>query len=204
MTVAMLIAAAGFHTLWSWLNTREHCQWRQVLPMAGIRVLFLPLGILVLGILSAQQQHSIKQFVGGIIIAILLGQWAFRIKPRPQLASGWMWLSGSLSGFLTGLINMGGTPQAMWVMAHDWTTIRSRCFLWTTSLLQCPFAIALLWMKFGNAILTPMAIGAMFAPVIIIGSSVGMYLGGYMSRGHLRLAMTILLMVIGVTSLIRM
>jgi uncharacterized membrane protein YfcA len=201
-TVAMLVVASGFHTFWSWQSTRAHSNWREVVPMAAIRILFLPLGIILLGVLSGQQQRSIKQLVGAIILIILAAQWAFKIKPRHQLSGGWMWLAGSASGFLTGLIDMGGSPQVMWVMAHDWPTLRARGFLWLSYLMQCPFAIVLLWLQFGHPILGPMLLGALFTPVVVAGSILGVRLGGYMSRGHLRLAMTILLAMIGVTSLI--
>jgi hypothetical protein len=68
--------------------------------------------------------------------------------------------------------------------------------------MQCPFAIVLLWLQFGHPILGPMLLGALFIPVVVAGSILGVRIGGYMSRGHLRLAMTILLAMIGVTSLI--
>jgi uncharacterized membrane protein YfcA len=47
-----------------------------------------------------------------------------------------------------------------------------------------------------------MLIGAALTPIIVSGSIVGMRIGRLMNRSHLRMAMTVLLIVIAVTSMI--
>jgi uncharacterized membrane protein YfcA len=201
-TVAMMIVVSACQTAWCWFRSRDSMDWRLPIPMVGLRIVFAIPGVLVLGILSVSGQRTIKQVVGGIIIAILVTQWLFRIKPRQQLAAGWLWLAGSISGFLTGLISMGGSPLVMWVMAHDWPSRQSRAFLWLTFLMTAPFAVLLLWLRFGNDVLQPMGIGVLLTPFIVAGATVGMWIGGFMTRSHLRIAMTVLLTLIAATSII--
>jgi uncharacterized membrane protein YfcA len=201
-TVAIIVVASGLQTAWSWFKTREHMDWRDPLPISAIRLLSLPAGLIVLGILSTQGQALIKHVVGAVILAILVAQWAFKIRPRPRVAVGWTWLAGLVSGFLTGLISMGGPPLVMWVMAHDWPSHRSRAFLWLSFLIATPVMIGFLLWRFGHPLVLPMSIGAALTPVIVGGSIVGLRIGRLMNRSHLRMAMTILLIVIAVTSMI--
>ncbi len=199
-TVAIIVVASGFQTLWSWFKTREHMDWRDPLPITAIRLLALPLGIFALGLLNAQGQGRIKQVVGGVILAILAAQWLFRIKPRQRVAPIWTWVAGLISGFLTGLISMGGPPLVMWVMAHDWPSHRSRAFLWLSFLIATPVMLGFLLWRFGQPMVIPILVGAALSPVIVAGSIVGMRFGRLMSRSHLRVAMTVLLVIIAVTS----
>jgi uncharacterized membrane protein YfcA len=201
-TVAIIVVASGLQTAWSWYKTREHMDWRDPIPMTAIRLLALPAGIIVLGVLSAHGQSAIKHVVGGVILAILAAQWLFKVRPRDRIATGWMWLAGLVSGFLTGLISMGGPPLVMWVMAHDWPSHRARAFLWLSFLIATPVMMGLLLWRFGSPLAVPMLIGIMLTPIIVAGSIVGMRLGRLMNRSRLRLAMTILLIVIAVSSMI--
>lgn len=202
-TIAIVTVASGLQTGWSWQRTRDHLPWRDPVPITIVRLLAMPLGIVALGVLSGQGQGVAKQVVGAAIIVILAAQWIFQVKPRQHLAPAWMWVAGLSSGFLTGMISMGGPPLVMWVMAHDWPGRRARAFLWESFLIATPFMMALLGWQFGRAMIIPMLFGAILTPLIVAGSAVGLRVGAMMNRVHLRFAMTILLLIIAVTSLVR-
>jgi uncharacterized membrane protein YfcA len=201
-TVAIIIVASGLQTAWSWYKTREHMDWRDPIPISAIRLLTLPAGIVVLGILSSHGQSVIKQVVGGVILAILVSQLLFKVRPRNRIATGWMWLAGLVSGFLTGLIGMGGPPLVMWVMAHDWPSHRARAFLWLSFLIATPVMMALLLWRFGSPLILPMLIGMALMPIVLAGAIVGMRVGQLMNRSRLRLAMTVLLIIIAISSMV--
>ncbi len=199
--VAIVIVASGVQAGWSWYNNRTHIEWRQPLAMAAIRTAATPLGILTLGVLSLQSQSVIKQVVGGVIVVVLAAQWGLRIKPREKVAGGWTWLAGISSGFLTGLIEMGGPPLVLWVMAHDWSSRKARAFLWFNFTIDAPVMIALLLWRFGQGMIVPMLMGAALIPVVVAGAWMGLRLGRLMDRSRLRLAMTMLLLIIAASSL---
>ncbi len=199
--VAIVIVASSLQTLWSWYNNREHLHWREPVTISAIRILTVPLGILTLGVLSAQSQAVIKQVVGGVIVLVLLAQWGLRIKPREKVWGGWMWVAGLCSGFLTGLISMGGPPLVLWVMAHDWPSHKARAFLWFNFTVVAPVMIALLLWRFGGGLIVPMLLGAAMTPVIIGGAWGGLRVGHLMNRARLRVAMTLLLLIIAASSL---
>lgn len=201
--VAIVIVASGLQTLWSWYNNREHLDWREPVRISVIRMMTVPLGIMTLGVLSVQSQAVIKQVVGGVIVIVLLAQWGLRIKPREKVAEEWMWVAGLSSGFLTGLIDMGGPPLVLWVMAHDWPNRKARAFLWFSSFLVGPVMIALLLWRFGAGLIFPMLLGVVMTPVIIGGTWWGLRVGQLMNRSRLRVAMMVLLLVIAVASLVR-
>ncbi len=189
-------------TLWSCYRHRADFSWRETLPITWWRLASLPAGVGVLGLLVEGGPARTKQAVGAAVLLALVLQGAFRVRPRAQLAWPWTAAAGLSSGFLAGLVGMGGPPLVLWVLAHDWPSRKARSFLWATMLLLVPPAVAVLVWRFGWGPLGSFGIGVACLPLIILGARLGHALGGRLSPARLRWAAFGVLTVIALTSLI--
>jgi uncharacterized membrane protein YfcA len=132
---------------------------------------------------------------------MILTQLLLKVKPTESIHVLWGVLAFSLSGFLNGMIGMGGPPLVLWVAAHDWNPREVRAFLLSTFLLSIPLNMALLCYHFGQSILYDVSIGVGFAPVLVVGSLIGVRLGNLLSKARLRQLAYGLLVCIALTSL---
>jgi uncharacterized membrane protein YfcA len=163
---------------------------------ALLRLVTLPLGLYALVHLSTYGEHRIKQFIGLILLVIVLVQWIWRVQPRDQLHPAWEYLALALSGFMAGLCGMGGPPMILWVMAHTWTAAKSRAFLFFVfSAGMIPQGL-IYWWKFGSVIYEPALLGAMGIFFTMFGTHWGLKIGHTFSKTRLRsLAYFILILI---------
>jgi uncharacterized membrane protein YfcA len=126
----------------------------------------------------------------------------FQPKPRPTLHSGWGIFAFPISGFLQGLVGMGGPAMVLWVQAHDWNTRQSRGFLFTMYLISIVPAIALLYIAFGDRIIEPSIIALAMTPLLLLVTSLGLTAGTKLGRKRLRRITLGVLILIGVCGLI--
>jgi uncharacterized protein len=200
--ISVTLGGVVVQTAWNLYRYRDHVRVWDTLPLFFLRVLTLPVGIALLGVLVTYGEKRVKQAIGGMLLLILALQWAFKVKPRQRVGAGWTLLAGCASGLTAGLVGMGGPPAVLWVMAHDWPAKKARAFLWATFLMLAPINAALLVYKFGNAMWGPMLLGLCLAPLVVIGSEAGMRVGGLMSRHHLRSAAFGLLLILALVSIL--
>ncbi len=189
-------------TGWNIYRYRGHVGVREVLPLFTLRILTMPVGVLLLGLLVTQGQARVKQVVGLMLLIVLGVQWLLKVQPRERVGLGWTVLAGSCSGLTAGLVGMGGPPVVLWVMAHDWSSKKSRSFLWLTYLMLIPFNLAVLIYKFGDKMWGPLLLGLCLAPLVVAGSEAGMRVGALMSRQRLRVAAFVLLLLLALGSLL--
>jgi len=200
--ISVTLGGVMVQTGWNLYRYRDHVNLRETLALFALRVLTLPVGIALLGVLVTFGQARVKQAIGAALLLILAVQWVLKVKPRERVPWGWTVLAGGTSGLTAGLVGMGGPPVVLWVMAHDWPSKKSRAFLWATFLMLTPVNAALLIYKFGGDLWGPMLLGLCLAPLVVAGSEVGMWAGALMSRQRLRAAAFGLLLLLALVSVL--
>ena len=180
---------------------REHVRWSDVLPASAIRYAALPVGISLLSWVNSLGTTTVKQVVGGMLLLILSTQRWVRIRPVEHLARGWDLLAFSLSGLMLGMLAMGGPPVVLWLMAHDWSALRTRAFMAALFLLAAPVQLALLYWKLGDEVAPFFLLGLESAPLVIAGSLLGIRLGERLDRERLRRAILFFLLLTALFSL---
>jgi uncharacterized membrane protein YfcA len=188
-------SANGVHHL------RHAVPWRTVGVSVAIRSGAMLFGIWVLSVLATCPISRIKFWIGLVVLVLVLLQSLWRPAPRPQLRGGWNLAAFLASGFAGGLCSMGGPPLVLWVMAHDWTTDRTRAFLFASFMCLVPLQLGALYVAFGHDVLRGMAWGAAFAPVVLLGSLLGLRLGAKFSKSLLTRLAFVLLAVIALNAM---
>jgi uncharacterized protein len=186
--IAVTLSGVMVQTGWNLFRYRGHVRISETLPLFFLRVLTLPVGIALLGVLVTFGPARVKQAIGGMLLLVMAMQWALKVKPREHVPWGWTVLAGCASGLTAGLVGMGGPPVVLWVMAHDWPAKKARAFLWATFLMLSPVNAVLLIYGFGAGIGWWLVFGLCLAPLVVVGSEAGMRAGAMMSRQRLRMA----------------
>ena len=181
---------------------RREVVWKDVLPAAAIRYLTLPVGVSLLYWVNSFEPSQVKQIVGLLLLVILAMQSFSRIVPREKLSFGWDLLAFSLSGIMLGMIAMGGPPVVLWLMAHDWSALRTRAFMAALFLLAAPVQVGLLWWKLGEEVASAFAWGLGMIPLVVAGSLLGIRLGNRLDRVKLRKAIMLFLFFTALVSLL--
>lgn len=171
--------------------------WPGLLRLAG-----LPIGVGVLLLMETLPRQSIQQMVGVGVVAATLA--ILYLRPRPQSRVAWPYtLTAFLfSGFFQGLVGMGGPMMVFWVQAHDWSTRRSRGFLFSMYLISLTPALAVLYYTFGDRILAPMAMTAILIPWLLVVTWLGLKIGDWLGRKRLRAVTIGLLLILGVVGIL--
>ena len=181
---------------------RSDVPWREVFPAATIRYLSLPVGVSLLYWVNSFEPTRVKQIVG-LLLLIILGMQSFaKIRPRERLAWGWDLLAFGLSGVMLGMIAMGGPPVVLWLMAHDWSAVKTRAFMAALFLLAAPVQVGLLWWKLGEEVAPAFAWGLGMIPLVVAGSLLGIRLGNRLDRIRLRRAIMVFLFLTALVSLL--
>lgn len=172
-----------------------------VWPAAG-RLLFFPVGVLALALVEqALPIVRIRQIVGAVVLAATLATMLYQPTPRERLASIWAWIAFPMSGFLQGLVGMGGPAMVFWVSAHQWTPRQIRGFLFAMYLISLAPAIAFLFAFFGMRIVDPSIRACLTLPVLLLATWGGLKFGDWLGRDRLRRVTLILLLMMGLVGL---
>ncbi len=196
-----LVASAGQNCFAAWRLRREIPYEKAWRPIA-LRTVALPLGVLLLWLTGALPQEYVKQIVGLLLLAVLIVQWTARVEPREELHAGWDWIAFGMGGIMLGFCGMGGPPIVLWVLAHRWTALRSRAFLFfifATGML--PHYLLLLF-TFGGSVFPATLLGLVSMPVVLAATSGGLYVGGRLPQARLKLATYLALTLIAVSAIV--
>ena len=196
-----LLVATIPQNLWGVWSFRDAIEPRKVALPGMMRIAFLPLGVLVLRTFESFSLVTIRQFVGGVVLAFILVIMVFRPRPRKELHFGWMWLAFPISGFLQGLVGMGGPPMVFWVQAHAWDTRRTRGFLFAMYLVSLLPAIGFLYGVFGSIIVKPAILTAILIPLLLAVTYLGLKFGTWLGRERLRRVTFGILILMGLSGL---
>jgi len=195
-----LIVATIPQNLWGVWKFREFVDFKQLAWPASARVLALPVGFAMLHSMESLSTDVIKQIVGATMLGITISICVIRPEPRERLAWGWGALAFPLSGFLQGLVGMGGPAMVLWVQAHDWDTRRSRGFLFSMYLASIVPAMLILYFTFGDRIIKPAIVSISLTPILLLVTSLGLRSGTWLGRERLRRVTLAILLLMGVVS----
>ncbi len=182
---------------------KDNIDWKPLIPMIAIGLIFLPLGIFILREVSFLRPQIVKQIIGLLIILVLFVQWFAKVEPKVSIPKIWGYISAACSGLLTGFANIGGPPIILWILAHRWHNEKMRVMTSSFTLFFVPFQILILPLIFGSSILTAFLYALLSLPIVYISTQMGLRVGAMLSIKHLRLGMQGLLLVIAIVSIVK-
>ena len=180
---------------------REHIDRRLSLGMALFQYLGVIAGVMSMAWLVSTGAAVVKQVVGLFILIALVVQLSFRPTPRERYGFGLSALVGLISGYLGGLVGIGGPPLMLYALAHSWERDRTRVFMWAQFFLVIPVIAAALVLRFGPELLAWLAGGFALLPVLVLGTRIGLRLTQRWSAEQLRKFAIVLLLLISVSSI---
>lgn len=181
---------------------RAEVPWREVLPASAIRFVTLPVGISLLYLINSFNPGTVKQFVGAMLLLILAAQRWIHVTPKERLHPAWDLLAFGLSGIMLGVLAMGGPPVVLWLMAHDWSALKTRAFMVALFLMAAPVQLGLLYWKLGDEVADFFLYGLLMTPLVIAGSLAGIRLGNRLDKERLRRLILFFLFLTGLASLL--
>jgi hypothetical protein len=197
-----LLVATIPQNIWGVWSLRDSIDAKQVIWPGLGRVLFLPTGIVVLELLDFVDEGTVRQLVGMIVLLVTLAIIFIQPTPRQHLHPIWAMIAFPLSGFFQGLVGMGGPPMVFWVQAHDWSTEKTRGFLFMMYLVSIFPALALLYLFFGNAVIEPGVLALAMLPILWVVTYFGLKFGSMLGRQRLRRITLGLLLIMGVAGVV--
>ncbi len=184
------------------VHLRRDVHWGQLAGPIALALLGLPLGVGLLRLLSEADRGTVRQILGGLILAVVVVQRVWRVRPRERLHRAWGWVAGFCSGILSGLASIGGPPLVLWVHAHHWPNPRLRVTIPAITIPCTPLQIALILGAFGLGVLPSLPEAAVFLPAIVGGTVGGLAMGHRMAVHHVRLAAYMLLLLLCATAIL--
>lgn len=200
-SVALLLGAVVLHSVYNLYRARADVLWKPALRMTLIRMIAIPVGVLCLGLIHELSVMRIKQVVGATLLISLGLIWRAERPLSVKAGGGLAWVAGLLSGLLAGVIGMGGPPVVLYALSQGWPKGQTRAYIWALVLLSLPFQIGLVGLRFGLPALGFVGIGLLHAPVVFIGSRLGLGLSARWSRATLQRAVLLALAALALTSL---
>ena len=196
--IPIIVMTSMIQSLIGSVRLRDHAQWRVAWRPAAIRVLVIPLGLWMRGLISEGPMGDthIRQAIGIVLLLIVIVKYLVRVEPVKELSVFWTWVAFPISGLLLGFCGMGGPAVAIWVMAQPWNPRRSRAFLFNM-LVTGMVALAILsvfW--FPEKTPLGLAIGAAGVPFVFLGTFLGMRVGDRLPRKKLQTWSLIVLLLI--------
>lgn len=183
--IALLIATIP-QNIWGVWSFRDAIEPKRLLWPAVGRLGFLPVGIMTLWWMDTLPPIRIKQVVGGLLLLITLTIVFLRVSPRQRLHPAWSWIAFPASGFLQGLVGMGGPAMVLWVQAHDWDTRRSRGFLFAMYLISLFPAMVMISFTFGRRVGPAAIMALLLMPLLLAVTNYGLRAGTWLGRKRLR------------------
>ncbi len=196
-----LLVATIPQNVWGVWSLRRSISFRQVIWPGLGRLVFFPAGVCVLRAMESLESETIRQIVGGVVILVTLAIVRFRPEPRPALNPLWALLAFPASGFLQGLVGMGGPPMVFWVQAHDWGTKQTRAFLFSMYLISILPALLILYAFFGERIVQAGIVAVCMIPLLLVVTYFGLSFGSKLGRERLRRVSLVLLFLMGLAGL---
>jgi uncharacterized membrane protein YfcA len=184
--IAMMLGVVTLHAGYNLYLARDDFRWRWVRSVTLLRWASIPVGVWILETFLLQSRALAKQAVGGVILLSLALTAKNTSNPRSSLHPGWLWLTGISSGILAGAVGLGGPPLVLYALCHDWTNGRTKAYLWASYVLGSPVVVLILWWRLGPEVLHHWLIGMAHAPVVWLGSHIGLRLTKTQSREMLQ------------------
>lgn len=197
-----LLIATIPQNIWGVWKLRDSLRVQELVWPGVGRVVFFPIGAIALLQMESLETQTVRQVVAGTLLLSTIAIILFRPVPRPKLTPIWAWVAFPVSGFLQGLVGMGGPAMVFWVQAHDWGTRKSRAFLFSMYLTSIVPALAVLSMLFGARILSAGLVSAFMIPLLLAVTQAGLHFGTQLGRQRLRRVTLGLLLLMGLAGLL--
>lgn len=196
-----LLVATIPQNIWGVWTLRDSIPVRKVIVPGIVRIAFFPLGLWGVYSMESLSTETIRQIVGGAVLLATLSIMVVRPNPRKKISPIWAILAFPVSGFLQGLVGIGGPPIVFWIQAHDWDGRQMRGFLFAMFLISIVPAIGFLYVVFGDRIVGPGLNAAGLIPLLLVVTHFGMRAGDWLGRDRLRRVTLWLLLLIGISGL---
>lgn len=197
-----LLVATIPQNIWGVWTLRDSIPIKRVIQPGITRIVFMPLGVGVLWAIESLPVDTLRQIVGGVVLLATISIMVIRPKPRESISPIWAMIAFPLSGFIQGLVGMGGPPMVFWIQAHDWDGRQMRGFLFSMFLISIVPAISLLYLVFGDRIVGPGLIAVATFPFLLVATHFGLRFGDWLGRNRLRRVTLWLLIVMGLSGLL--
>ncbi|MEB3359009.1 MAG: sulfite exporter TauE/SafE family protein [Synechococcales bacterium] len=172
-------------------------KWPEVLPMAIAAVLVVPLGALCLSLIDPNLMRDIiGGSILGFVVLLLTGQ---HYQGQPHITVNFV--VGALSGFLMGLIGMGGPPIVLYQLSGEDTAVENRANFISFFALTQIVALASYWL---NDLLTVFVLQRflIFLPVSLLGLFLGRSSFKHVSESLFRKCVLAMLVAIALLALL--
>lgn len=197
--IAAISVCGGVQTLVGLYSLRREIQWRLVILVTCLAGVMVPIGVWTLELIILHiSEGRIRQIFGFIILGAVAIQWFGHVQPRDRLHWGWMAGVFPLSGFMCGVSGMGGPPVVMWVMAHTWSSRRSRAMIWAYFTALTPISQLFLYREFGMEAVKAAGVGLAVSPIMLLGVIPGLRLGRKISKPALRITSYVILLMLSI------
>ena len=194
--ICMVLPNVFVQSLLNCWQNQDELPWKDALEVFIPRMISLPIGIVLLQFISEAGESLTRQILGvGLILMLILQQMTRRSNIKLKGRTGAI-LAGTSSGFLAGLIGMGGAPLIFFVIGKNWSNARQRGFLWLNFLLIVPLQLLIMGITLGVGLTKTMALGLAFSPVALLVAWWGAKIGNAIATDRLRLCMQLLLLLI--------
>jgi hypothetical protein len=201
-TLVIVATSSFIQTLIGIKHLYNHIPWKITTIAIIIRLTTTIIGILVLVKISRLNSNEIKLIVGCTLLFVVLLQMLWKPKPTKYVRPIWGFLAFSSSGFLTGTVGLGGVPLILWTISHKWTSKKIRAFLFGLFTFSAPLNILVLYIAFGERILSGIIIGVVLSISIFLGTYIGLPIGDRLSHSILQQIAYLLLIIIAIGSII--
>jgi hypothetical protein len=186
MAVEMNVTAALLQSLVSAYSLREDIPWRLVSLPAFLRVAGLFLGIAFLYQVQDLDREVLKQGVGFAVLGLTLLQMSLHPLPRENVSLHWTVLAGLCSGFGLGAVGMGGPFLVLWVMAHNWSSLKTRGTLFAAYIPGTIVGVIMGPLVFGQEVFYGLCVALLASPIILAGIPLGMWIGKLIPKPMLK------------------
>ena len=197
---AAILVSTFPQTVWGFYQFRESVTYRELVLPATLRLVALPVGVATLWMIDQFPKGMIQQAIGLLVIIFIIAFAVVRPRPHVKLHRGWTWLAFLSSGFFQGCTGTGGPMMVFWVQAHDWSTKRTRAFLFMMYFVTTIPAWGLLYYCFPSRVLGPSIAAILSVPLLLLSTALGLRVGTWLGRSRLKRATIALLMIVGIAS----
>jgi len=200
-TIIMVIISSAIQKAVATNHLKRFVVWKELIPLMGVGLLSLPLGIFLMFRVSNLDHSLIKQIMGGCIFLLLLLHLRGVTRSTGKGSPLWGYIAAFFSGLLNGFANIGGPPMVLWILSKNWTNERMRGTLLAFSLVFVPSQIVIMSVVFGPPIFHGLLKGFVLSPLVLLGTYMGLKIGKEFSETRLKIIMRILLFCIAFTSI---
>lgn len=180
---------------------KEELPKKQIYIAAIIRISFVIAGVLLLQQIINLNKELMHVIMGTVLILSVLVLWTLPERKSAHVQYTLLYTCiAPLSGFIGGMIGMGGPPILLWTISQPWDPKKIRAFLFIMFMASIPVQIPLLVLLFGWTVCWGVVLGLLCFPAVYAGSRLGVHLGNKLNRDQFKTFVYVLLLLLGAQS----